>query len=127
MSARKNFHGSVQLPSPLPGYRNLFIQVARFFLRYLKYTMQALPLRSIVSQSQAAPARAIEEIETAIMVLHAEGDRIFPLDYCRDIYDRLNCFKRFGLISRADHLVFAPPYLDRSLPPVADWFRETLG
>jgi alpha-beta hydrolase superfamily lysophospholipase len=90
-------------------------------------TMQALPLRSIVSQSQAAPARAIEEIETAIMVLHAEGDRIFPLDYCRDIYDRLNCLKRFGLISRADHLVFAPPYLDRSLPPVADWFRETLG
>jgi alpha-beta hydrolase superfamily lysophospholipase len=90
-------------------------------------TMQALPLRSIVSQSQAAPAKPIEDIETPIMVLHAEGDRIFPLDYCQAIYDRLKCPKRFELIPGADHLVFAPPYLDRSLPPLADWFRETLG
>jgi alpha-beta hydrolase superfamily lysophospholipase len=90
-------------------------------------TLQALPLRSIVSQSQAAPARPIEEIETPAMILHAEGDRIFPLDYCQAIYDRLTCPKRFELIPGADHLVFAPPYLDRSLPPLADWFRETLG
>ena len=90
-------------------------------------TLQALSLCSIVSQSQAAPARPIEEIETPIMVLHAEGDRIFPLDYCRAIHDRLTCPKRFELIPGADHLVFAPPYLDRSLPPLADWFRETLG
>jgi alpha-beta hydrolase superfamily lysophospholipase len=90
-------------------------------------TLQTLPLRSIVSQSQAEPARPIEEIETSIMVLHAEGDRIFPLDYCRAIYDRLTCPKRFELIPGADHLVFAPPYLERSLPPLADWFRKTLG
>jgi alpha-beta hydrolase superfamily lysophospholipase len=90
-------------------------------------TLQALPLRSIVSQSQAVPAMPIEEIETPIMVLHAEGDRIFPLDYCRAIYDCLTCPKRFELVPEADHLVFAPPYLDRSLPPLADWFRETLG
>jgi alpha-beta hydrolase superfamily lysophospholipase len=90
-------------------------------------TIQALPLRSVISQSQAAPARPIEQIEMPIMVLHAEGDRIFPLDYCRAIYDRLTCPKRFELIPGADHLVFAPPYLDRSLPPLADWFRETLG
>jgi alpha-beta hydrolase superfamily lysophospholipase len=90
-------------------------------------TMQALPLRSIVSQSQAAPARTIEKIETPIMILHAERDCIFPLDYCQAIYDRLTCPKRFELIPGADHLVFAPPYLNRSLPPVADWFRETLG
>jgi alpha-beta hydrolase superfamily lysophospholipase len=90
-------------------------------------TLQAMPLRSIVSHSQAAPARLIEQIETPIMVLHAEGDRIFPLDYCRAIYDRLTCPKRFKLIPGADHLVFAPPYLDRSLPPLTDWFKETLG
>jgi alpha-beta hydrolase superfamily lysophospholipase len=90
-------------------------------------TLQSLPLRSIVSQSQAAPAKPIEEIETPIMVLHAEEDRIFPLDYCRAIYDRLTCPKRFELIPGADHLVFVPPYLDRLLPPLADWFRETLG
>jgi alpha-beta hydrolase superfamily lysophospholipase len=90
-------------------------------------TLQALPLRSIVSQSQVAPARPVEEIEMPIMVLHAEGDRIFPLDYCRAIYDRLTCFKRFELIPGADHFVFAPNYLDRSLPPSAAWFRETLG
>jgi alpha-beta hydrolase superfamily lysophospholipase len=90
-------------------------------------TLQALPLRSIVSQSRAAPVKPVEEIETPIMVLHAEGDRIFPLDYCRAIYDRLTGPKRFELIPGADHLVFAPPYLDRSLPPVADWFEETLG
>jgi alpha-beta hydrolase superfamily lysophospholipase len=90
-------------------------------------TLQALPLHSIVSQSQAVPAMPIEEIETPIMVLHAEGDRIFPLDYCRAIYDCLTCPKRFELVPEADHLVFAPPYLDRSLPPLADWFRETLG
>jgi alpha-beta hydrolase superfamily lysophospholipase len=89
-------------------------------------TLQALPLHSIVSQSQAAPARSIEEIKTPIMVLHAEGDRIFPLDYCQAIHDRLTCPKRFELIPEADHFVFAPPYLHRSLPPLADWFRETL-
>jgi alpha-beta hydrolase superfamily lysophospholipase len=89
-------------------------------------TLQALPLRSIVSQSQAAPAKPVEEIETPIMVLHAEGDRIFPLDYCRAIYERLTCPKRFELIPGADHLVFVPSYLGRSLPPVASWFRETL-
>lgn len=88
-------------------------------------TLQALPLRSIVSQSQAAPARPIEEIETPTMVLHAEGDRLFPPDYCRAIYDRLTCPKRFELIPGADHLIFAPPYLDRSLPPLADWFKAT--
>jgi alpha-beta hydrolase superfamily lysophospholipase len=90
-------------------------------------TMQALPLRSIVSQGQAAPARPIEEIERPVMVLHAEGDRIFPQDYCWAIHDRLTCPKRFEVVPGADHLVFAPPYLDRSLPPVADWFKETLG
>jgi alpha-beta hydrolase superfamily lysophospholipase len=90
-------------------------------------TLQALPLRSIASQSQAAPARPIEEIEAPIMVLHAEKDRIFPLEYCRAIYDRLTCPKRFELIPGADHLIFAPPHLDRASPPLADWFRETLG
>lgn len=89
-------------------------------------TLQTLPLRSIVSQSQAPLVRPVEEIETPIMVLHAERDRIFPLDYCRGIYDRLTCLKRFELIPGADHLIFAPPYLDRSLPPVVNWFRETL-
>jgi alpha-beta hydrolase superfamily lysophospholipase len=90
-------------------------------------TLQALPLRSIVSQSRAAPAKPVEEIETPIMVLHAEGDRIFPLDYCQAIYDRLTCPKRFELVPGTDHLVFAPPYLDRSLPPLANWFRKMLG
>jgi alpha-beta hydrolase superfamily lysophospholipase len=90
-------------------------------------TLQTLPLRSIVSQSQVAPAKPIEEIETPIMVLHAEGDRIFPPDYCRAIYERLTCPKRFELIPEADHLIFAPPYLNRSLPPVTDWFGKTLG
>jgi alpha-beta hydrolase superfamily lysophospholipase len=90
-------------------------------------TLQTLPLRSIVSQSHAAPARPIGEIEMPIMILHAEGDRIFPLDYCRAIYDRLTCPKRFELIAEADHLVFAPPYLNRSMPPLTNWFRETLG
>ena len=89
-------------------------------------SLQALPLRSIVSQSRASPAKPVEEIETPIMVLHGERDCIFPLDYCRAIYDRLTCPKRFELIPGADHLVFAPPYLDCSLPPLANWFRETL-
>jgi alpha-beta hydrolase superfamily lysophospholipase len=88
-------------------------------------TMQALPLRSIVSQGQAAPARPIEEIERPVMVLHAEGDRIFPQDYCRAIHDRLTCPKRFEVVPGADHLVFAPPHLDRSLPPLTEWFRDT--
>ena len=43
------------------------------------------------------------------------------------IYGCMTCLKRFELIPGANHLVFAPPYLDRSLPPLADWFRETLG
>ncbi len=90
-------------------------------------SLQALPLRSIISQSQATPARPIEEIETPIMVLHAERDRIFPPDYCQAIYNRLTCPKRFELIPEADHFIFAPPYLNRSLPPVVNWFRETLG
>jgi len=43
------------------------------------------------------------------------------------IYGRMTCLKRFELIPGADHLVFAPPYLDRSLSPLADWFRKTFG
>jgi esterase/lipase len=67
-------------------------------------------------------AVGVEEIETPIMVIHPEEDNIFPEDYVRRVYDRLNCEKEFLYLEGKPHLVMID-YVDEILPPIAGWLK----
>lgn len=71
-------------------------------------------------------ARPVEEIETPVMVIHSELDNIFPEDYVRRVFDRLNCEKEFLYLPDTPHLVMTD-YVDEIIPGVTSWLNDNLS
>ena len=86
---------------------------------------RAYTLRSFASLASARPSRPVEQIQTPIMVLAGEHDRLFPLDYVESIYARLGGPKELAVVKEAGHMLFVE-YVEQALPYVTGWFERTL-
>jgi len=81
-----------------------------------------ITVRALQSLLKTDMARPVEEITVPIMLIHSDGDNIFPQDYVEGIYDRLTCQKNYFLLAKAEHLVMinnVPEIID----PVTGWLR----
>jgi pimeloyl-ACP methyl ester carboxylesterase len=98
---------------------------ARTFLREAPWTLRSISLRAFASLAGTPLPCPVEAVPAPVLVLHAEQDNIFPLDYVRRIYDRLPEPKRLHLAPGRPHLLLTD-FVDEMIPPVEQWLRERL-
>ena len=118
-----------ELRIPIPAYlpvkamaSRLIPDVGKFF-REDPLLVTAVSLSALNSLATTPLARKVEEIETPIMVIHSEKDEIFPEDYVRRVYDRLNCEKEFLYIPDCTHFVTIDR-VDDIIPPISRWLKK---
>ncbi len=119
------------LMTPVSLYLDLKAETSRLmpdvgrFLKEDPLVASAVSLSALHSLATTPLARKAEQIETPIMVIHAGQDDIFPEDYVRRIYGRLNCEKEFLYLADAPHLVMTD-YVDDIIPPVSTWLKKMM-
>jgi pimeloyl-ACP methyl ester carboxylesterase len=117
---------------PVSAYLDLKAEPCRVFPQLTEFfkedpiIVNAVSLSALASLGATPIAVKVEEIETPVMVIHPEQDNIFPEDYVRRVYNRLNCEKEFLHLEGKPHLVMID-YVDEILPPIADWLKKIMA
>ncbi len=81
-----------------------------------------ITVRALQSLLKTDLPQPVEEITVPVMLIHSDGDNIFPREYVEGIYDRLTCRKNYFLLKGAEHLVTTnnvPEIID----PITGWLR----
>ena len=121
-----------KLMPPVSAYLDLEAEPCRLlpdlprFFKEDPIIVNAVSLSALASLGATPLAVPVEDIKTPIMVLHAGEDNIFPEDYVRRLYTRLNCDKEFLYLEGKPHLVMID-YVDEILPPIAGWLKKMMG
>jgi pimeloyl-ACP methyl ester carboxylesterase len=99
---------------------------AKVFMQGDPLALQSITFRALSSLATTKIPKPIEEIEVPVMVFQGTADSIFPVDYTRNIFDRLKCKKRFRLFEGLDHAIMVenPDIIVR---PIAEWLEEVHG
>ncbi len=119
------------LMTPVSLYLDLKVETSRLIpdlTRFMKedpLVASAVSLSALHSLSSTPMARKVEEIETPVMVIHSGCDTIFPEDYIRRVYDRLNCEKEFVYVPDAPHLVMTD-HVDELVGPISSWVKRMM-
>lgn len=95
------------------------------FMRDDPMVVTSISMEALASLTDTPLATPVEGIEVPIMVIHSELDNIFPEDYVRRVYDRLNCKKKMVSLEDTPHLVLID-FVDDVMPEVVSWLDETL-
>ncbi len=121
-----------KLMTPVSSYLDLkaepcriFPDIGRFF-REDPLALSAVSLSALASLGSTPMAVRVEEIKVPVMVIHSGEDNIFPEDYVRRVYARLECEKEFLYLPGRPHLVTID-YVDEVVPPVAAWLKKVMG
>ena len=120
-----------QLMQPVSAYLDLkaeesdtFPDLHRFF-KEDPVQLNAVSFAAISSLDTTPMARKVEGIEVSVMVVHGAKDIIFPEDYVRRVYGRLNCEKDFLYLPNAAHGVMLDN-VDEIVPPIAEWLKKVM-
>jgi pimeloyl-ACP methyl ester carboxylesterase len=120
-----------RLMQPVSAYLDLNAEESRTlpdlhkFFKEDPVQLNAVSFAAISSLDSTPMARKVEEIETPVMVVHGGRDNIFPEDYVRRVYDRLNCEKDFLYLPDAPHGVMID-YVDEIIPSIAEWLKKVM-
>jgi pimeloyl-ACP methyl ester carboxylesterase len=87
--------------------------------------VNAVSLSALASLGATPMAARVEDIKTPVMVIHPGEDNIFPEDYVRRVYGRLNCEKKFLYLEGKPHLVLID-YVEEIIPPIAEWLKKMM-
>ena len=119
------------LRTPVSAYLDLKAESSRLipdvgrFMKEDPMVVAAVSLGALASLPSTPLARAVEDIEVPVMVIHAELDDIFPEDYVRRVFGRLRCEKELLYLPGRPHLVMTD-YVDDVLPAVSEWLEKRM-
>jgi pimeloyl-ACP methyl ester carboxylesterase len=117
---------------PVSAYLDLEAEPCRVFpalpefFREDPLIVNAVSLSALASLGATPMAVRVEDIKTPVMVVHPGEDNIFPEDYVRRVYDRLNCEKEWLYLEGKPHLVLID-YVDEILPTIAEWLKKVMA
>jgi alpha-beta hydrolase superfamily lysophospholipase len=83
-------------------------------------------IRALHSLASTPPARPLSEIACPTMIITGERDSVIPLRVQERTFADLSEPKRLVVIPDALHMLLVE-YIEDALPPVVQWFRETLA
>ena len=121
-----------ELPVPMTAYIDLEVEPvrnmgsARDVLYWDPLLVPFVRLRTMASLGGEPLARPVEEIEIPVMLLQAEMDTIFPVDYIERVHARLNCEKSLKIYPGLPHYMIVD-HVDRILDDVVEWIEHTCG
>ncbi|MCI5055959.1 MAG: alpha/beta hydrolase [Flavobacteriales bacterium] len=93
------------------------------FLKQDPLALRSISLRALSSLSYTKLDRPISEIEVPVLVFQGDADTIFPVDYTKHIYSKLNCKKRFEVFSGMNHGIITNNVPD-IIPSLKEWLKE---
>lgn len=96
---------------------------AKNFMNMDPLALHSVSFRALTSLATTEIPAPVESINIPVMVFQGTADSIFPVDYTRDIFDRLTCKKRFRLFHGLDHAIMVED-ADAILMPIAEWLKE---
>lgn len=120
-----------ELRVPVTAYLDLkaeptpFGQNALEFLKEDPLAVLSVAVKALASLVTAPPPRPVEEIRVPVMVVQAEFDIIFGVEYSMRLYDRLTCDKEFMLVGGAPHLVMTNE-VGKIVAEIAAWLNERM-
>ncbi len=82
--------------------------------------MKAKTIRSFLTTK---PAKAVEQIDTPIFVLQSENDRVFPLEYTKKVYEKLQCKKKMQVFNGLSTSMMTEN-VKELLPALLSWLTE---
>jgi len=68
---------------------------------------------------------AVEDMQAPVRIIVGEKDKILQAPYHRRFHERLRCPKDLVVVPSAGHML-PLEHLEKTVPLVAEWFRETL-
>ncbi|MFN8310627.1 MAG: alpha/beta fold hydrolase [Chitinophagales bacterium] len=95
----------------------------RQFIENDPLALKNISLRALHSLGQTPMARPMEEIKVPVMVFQGDADTIFPVDYTKKLYERLNCRKELVIFRNMGHALMSNN-VDAILPEILDWLRK---
>jgi alpha-beta hydrolase superfamily lysophospholipase len=95
------------------------------FFRRDPLTIDKISLKAMASLASTPLACPLEDVTTPTLVLQAERDALFRLDYIKGLYGRMTCRKEFAVVSDCNHMQIYERAEDWG-PQVARWFYDTL-
>jgi pimeloyl-ACP methyl ester carboxylesterase len=120
------FQVPIQCYLDLKKEENRLFGNALAFLEQAPMALRSISLRAFASLAATPLPCPVEEIQVPVLVLHAEHDNIFPLDYVQRIFRKLPAPKRFHLARGRPHLLLTD-CVDEMLPPVERWLRDRMA
>ena len=76
------------------------------FLKQDPLVIQTVSLRALQSLSTCELPKAIDKIDTPLMIIQPGKDNIFPVSYTRKLFAKLKCKKRLEIFSYLSHTLF---------------------
>ncbi len=91
------------------------------FLKQDPLAIQTVSLRALQSLSTCELPKAIDKIDTPLMIIQPGKDNIFPVSYTRKLFAKLKCKKRLEIFSYLSHTLFFDN-VDVVAPSILRWF-----
>lgn len=93
------------------------------FLKQDPLAIQTVSLRALHSLSTCQLPKAIEKIDTPLMIIQPGKDNIFPVSYTRKLFAKLKCKKRLEIFSYLSHTLFFDN-VDVVAPSILRWLNN---
>jgi len=87
------------------------------------YMLKVIRLRALASLSSTKMARPVEEIKTAVMLLHAGDDEIFPQRLSENLFNKMTCDKHLEIYEGMGHFLFSE-HIQDVMPAITQWIKE---
>lgn len=87
------------------------------------FTVSKISMRAARSLVMAKMAKPVEEITIPVFVFQGDADRVFPLQYTKDLFARIKSKKKMKVYPDCDHGIMVENE-DLVLPDILDWLKE---
>lgn len=125
-----NFGGVMpNTPIPINTYLDLELVKIKYFGNMKNFidqdplALHHISFRALQSLASTPLPKPLHEIEVPVMVFQGTADSIFSVEMTQNIFDKLECKKRFELFEDEDHAIIAESP-DKIIGPIVNWLEH---
>lgn len=93
------------------------------FIKDDPFTISRISMRAARSLIKAKMKKPVEEIKIPIFVFQGDEDRIFPVEYTKNLFNRIKGKKKIKVYKGCDHAIMVENE-NLILPDILDWLND---